>query len=64
MTQSEQLNNVLRSLDSLTNEFIRNLSKNELKELRASISCKEMIISRAYKERIHCKTHFKPESKG
>lgn len=65
MTQSsEQLNDVLRSLDSLTSEFIYSLSNDELKKLRASICCREMIVSRTYKERIHCKTHFNPESKG
>ena len=64
MTQSEQLNNVLKSLDVLTTKFIQSLSDEELKRLKASLECKSLTTSKIYKERIHCKTHLKPESKG
>lgn len=64
MTQSERLCSVLKSLDVLTTQFIQSLSDEELKRLKASLECKSLMTSKISKERIHCKTHLKPESKG
>ena len=63
MTQSEKVNTILVSLNLLTPELIQSLSNEDLKNLRASIGCKEILVSRIYKQRIHSKTHFKPENK-
>lgn len=63
MTQTEKVSIILSSLNLVTSEFIKKLSDQELKNLRATIGCKEAMIARSYKKRIHCKTHFKPENK-
>ena len=64
MTQSEQLSSVLKSLDTLTSEFIQSLPDAELRRLKAYLESKALIASKIKKERAYCQTHFKPESKG
>lgn len=63
MEPTSKVSEILITLKTIDNEFLMNLSKSELKELRATISTKEMIVSRMYKRRIQGSTHFKPESK-
>ena len=60
---SSKVSDILIALKNIDNQFLSNISKKELKTLRAAISSKEMMVSRMYKKRIRNYTHFESESK-
>ena len=63
MEPTSKVSSILSALNHIDNNFLMNLSKQELKKLRSTISCKEMLVSRMYKQRIRKSTHFESESK-
>lgn len=50
MATNESFNNILKSLESLTPNFVQNLPYEDLTKLKSLLACKEFMVSQAYSE--------------